>query len=323
MKRGKKIFLCVWFSFCFLFQGTWCRYLGSQALFYVQAEEVVVEAPSAILIEAQTGTVIYEKNSEEIRSPASITKIMTLLLVMEAVDKENEENRMRVHISPSYKDSQLENVRKVVSRVFKDEFAKIYMHPKKKTLVIEKKGSIINFLDLSDGEKCYLALIMDIARRLESNYSSDEGMVVLIDEADLHLHPSWQLSLVDNLRSAFPTCQFFLTTHSSLLLSDLKSDENESLWVLKDGRKLTLSGSSYGDDTSYILKRYFGLQTVRNPLIQEKIDAISDELSKTDTDIEQVAEWMKQLDDMDVQYEDNARYKVLLGIKREKNEKDK
>ena len=87
MKRGKKIFLCVWFSFCFLFQGTWCRCLGSQALFYVQAEEMVVEAPSAILIEAQTGTVIYEKNSEEIRSPASITKIMTLLLAFEALEK--------------------------------------------------------------------------------------------------------------------------------------------------------------------------------------------------------------------------------------------
>ena len=239
------------------------------------------------------------------------------------VEKENEENRMKVHISPSYKDSQLENVRRVVSIVFKDEFGKMYVHPKKKTLVIEKKGSVINFLDLSDGEKCYLALIMDIARRLESNYSSDEGMVVLIDEADLHLHPSWQLSLVDNLRSAFPTCQFFLTTHSSLLLSDLKSDENEQLWVLKDGRKLMFSGSSYGDDTSYILKRYFGLRTVRNPIIQEKIDAISDELSKTDTDVEQVAELMTQLDELDVQYEDNARYKVLLGIKRKKNEKVK
>lgn len=239
------------------------------------------------------------------------------------VDKENEENRMKVHISPSYKDTQLENVKRVVSEVFKDNFGKMYMHPKKKTLVIEKNGYEINFLDLSDGEKCYLALIMDIARRLESNYSTDEGMVILIDEADLHLHPSWQLSLVENLRSAFPTCQFFLTTHSSLLLSDLKSDENESLWVLKDGRRLTLSGSPYGDDTSYILKRYFALQTVRNPFIQEKIDTISDELSKTDTDIELVAELMKQLDDMDIQYEDNARYKVLLGIKREKNEKDK
>lgn len=237
------------------------------------------------------------------------------------IDKENEENRMKVHISPSYKDSQLENIRRVVSRVFKDEFGKMYVHPKKKSLVIEKNGSEINFLDLSDGEKCYLTLIMDIARRLERNYSPEEGMVILIDEADLHLHPSWQLNLVDSLRFAFPTCQFFLTTHSSLLLSDLKSDENERLWVLRDGRRLMLSGSSYGDDTSYILKRYFGLQTVRNPLIQEKINAISDELSKTDTDLEKVSEWMKQLDDMDVQYEDNARYKVLLGIKKEKNEK--
>ena len=239
------------------------------------------------------------------------------------VDKENEENRMKVHISPSYKDSQLENVRRIVGKVFKDEFGKIYMHPKKRTLVIEKNGNEINFLDLSDGEKCYLTLIMDIARRLESNYSSDEGIVILIDEADLHLHPSWQLNLINNLRSAFPTCQFFLTTHSSLLLSDLKSDENEQLWVLKDGKKLQLSGSSYGDDPSYILKRYFGLQTVRNPIIQDKINAIADELSKTDTDIDKVAAWMSQLDELDVQYEDNARYKVLLGLKSRQNEKYK
>ena len=65
------------------------------------------------------------------------------------------------------------------------------------------------------------------------------------------------------------------------------------------------------------------MQTVRNPLIQEKIDAIADELSKMDTDIEQVTMWMKQLDDLDVQYEDSARYKVLLGRKKVKNEKVK
>lgn len=48
---------------------------------------VVLQSPSAILMEASTGTVIYEKNSDEIRSPASITKIMTLLLTFEALDK--------------------------------------------------------------------------------------------------------------------------------------------------------------------------------------------------------------------------------------------
>ncbi len=45
-----------------------------------------VTAPSAILIEASTGQVIYEKNATEQRSPASITKIMTLLLVFEALE---------------------------------------------------------------------------------------------------------------------------------------------------------------------------------------------------------------------------------------------
>lgn len=47
---------------------------------------VEVTAPSAILIEASTGQVIYEKNATEQRSPASITKIMTLLLLFEALE---------------------------------------------------------------------------------------------------------------------------------------------------------------------------------------------------------------------------------------------
>ena len=48
--------------------------------------EVAVSSPSVILIESSTGQVIYELNSAERRSPASITKIMTLLLTFEALD---------------------------------------------------------------------------------------------------------------------------------------------------------------------------------------------------------------------------------------------
>lgn len=48
--------------------------------------EEEVKAPAAILMEAQTGKVLYEKNSHEKRPCASITKVMTLLLVMEALD---------------------------------------------------------------------------------------------------------------------------------------------------------------------------------------------------------------------------------------------
>lgn len=45
-----------------------------------------IKAPSALLMEAKTGRVLYEKNPREIRVCASITKVMTLLLVMEAID---------------------------------------------------------------------------------------------------------------------------------------------------------------------------------------------------------------------------------------------
>lgn len=54
----------------------------------VLADDIVLQlsSPSAILMEASTGTVLYEKNPDEIRSPASITKIMTLLLTFEAIE---------------------------------------------------------------------------------------------------------------------------------------------------------------------------------------------------------------------------------------------
>lgn len=48
--------------------------------------EEEVTAPSAVLMEPQTGKVLFEKNSHEVRACASVTKVMTLLLVFEAID---------------------------------------------------------------------------------------------------------------------------------------------------------------------------------------------------------------------------------------------
>ena len=51
-----------------------------------RAAEMDVEAKSAVLMDAATGTVLYEKNAHEALAPASVTKIMTMLLIMEAID---------------------------------------------------------------------------------------------------------------------------------------------------------------------------------------------------------------------------------------------
>lgn len=50
------------------------------------ADAITIPVPSAVLMEKTTGQVIYEKNAHEKTQPASVTKVMTLLLIMEALD---------------------------------------------------------------------------------------------------------------------------------------------------------------------------------------------------------------------------------------------
>lgn len=52
-----------------------------------QALSSSITAPSAVLMEMSTGAVVFEKNPHAIRHPASITKIMTLILIFEAIKK--------------------------------------------------------------------------------------------------------------------------------------------------------------------------------------------------------------------------------------------
>ena len=47
----------------------------------------LIQAPSGVLMEPETGTIIYEKDKDTRRSPASITKIMTLILIFDALEK--------------------------------------------------------------------------------------------------------------------------------------------------------------------------------------------------------------------------------------------
>ena len=52
----------------------------------VHAEEVEISAPSGILMEMSTGTVLFEKDADTARPPASVTKIMTMLLIFDALE---------------------------------------------------------------------------------------------------------------------------------------------------------------------------------------------------------------------------------------------
>lgn len=94
-----------------------------------------------------------------------------------------------------------------------------------------KNGQTLNIEQLSDGEKCILAMLGDLARRLAlANPHSKEplqgGGIVLIDEIELHMHPSWQRKILPLLHETFPKIQFIVTTHSPQVLGEIPADFN-------------------------------------------------------------------------------------------------
>jgi predicted ATP-binding protein involved in virulence len=105
-------------------------------------------------------------------------------------------------------------------------------------------GREVGWYQLSDGYHVFMGLVADIARRsillndhLGAQAPLETQGVVLIDEIDLHLHPRWQVAVVDGLRRAFPRLQFVVSTHSALVLSSVENRQVrrlESFQVAKE-----------------------------------------------------------------------------------------
>jgi predicted ATP-binding protein involved in virulence len=97
---------------------------------------------------------------------------------------------------------------------------------------------VIKYNQLSSGERMVLSVIIDIARRLSianghASISLEGNGIVLIDELDLHLHPSWQLNIITALTKTFPNIQFIATTHSPLILSGVR---RECILAIEEGK---------------------------------------------------------------------------------------
>jgi predicted ATP-binding protein involved in virulence len=189
-------------------------------------------------------------------------------------EREDVENEQRVTDS-AYRDSQLTAVRTAVSRMVEGfEDLRVRRRPPRMVVRKGKHEFVIN--QLSDGEKCVLAMVGDLARRLAiANPGLEDPLdgqgVVLIDEIDLHLHPKWQRDVVNGLRRTFPNCQFVLTTHSPQVLSEVRREETYLLRVTDDGIcAFRPSSSSYGRETNQILDEIMDVPP-RPPEFEDKI----------------------------------------------------
>jgi len=106
----------------------------------------------------------------------------------------------------------------------------------------DAQGAVVKIEDLSDGYRSVLCLTLELIRQLSLTYKTQifkksKGItvavpgVVLIDEVDAHLHPSWQATIGPWFRKHFPKIQFIVTTHSPLVC---QAADHGSVYALPD-----------------------------------------------------------------------------------------
>jgi len=120
----------------------------------------------------------------------------------------------------------------------------------------EKSRFALN--EMSDGYKNTLSMIGDIAYRMAvlNPQLGDKVLertpgIVLIDEIDLHLHPEWQQTILEDLQSIFPQVQFMITSHAPAVINSVK---REYIRVLDGGRIYMPAEQTYGRDANSILR---------------------------------------------------------------------
>lgn len=214
----------------------------------------------------------------------------------EREDLENENLKIRnslvkeglVQEGPIYPDLQLEAVRKAVSLML-PEFTGLTVRRNPLRMEIRKQNETLTIDQLSDGEKCLLSMVGDLARRMaianpmRGNPLHGEG-IVLIDEIDLHLHPKWQRMVVPRLLEIFPNCQFFITTHSPHVITHVKAENIFCLEMTEQGITAAKPYESYGKNVDRVLEDLMGLETTRPDRVASMLRDIYERIGEGDLD---------------------------------------
>lgn len=133
--------------------------------------------------------------------------------------------------------TQLETIENALTKILEPEnyIANLHIASNFKELAIiqiQEHGKVsIPISSLSDKVREVFFMVADIAFRcvkLNSHLGKlatqeTEG-IIMIDEIELHLHPSWQQNILDALQAIFPKIQFIVTTNSSLVTSSITSE---------------------------------------------------------------------------------------------------
>lgn len=172
-------------------------------------------------------------------------------------------------------------------------------------------GAILPFQMLSDGYRNVIKIILDIATRMciLNPYLKGEALkktpgIVLIDEVDLSLHPTWQRRIMGILKAQFPRIQFICATHSPFIIQSLEEGE---LITLDQPLDSEYSGEGLED----IAEEIMGVELPQYSEKKRKIYEISRKYfealkeAKTQAEIDKLG---KRLAELEAEYSENPAY---------------
>jgi predicted ATP-binding protein involved in virulence len=169
----------------------------------------------------------------------------------------------------------------------------------------------------SDGIITHTAMVAELAFRCimlnahhRRNAVKETRGIVMIDEIDLHLHPTWQRHVVNDLKNAFPKIQFVATTHSPFIVQSLKASELVNL-DRTDG--LDRDPNKYSIEE--VSSREMGIENAqRSETFLEMQKAAKEyfDLIKAGANQGTIAEAKFKLDQLRVKYNDDPAYVAFL-----------
>lgn len=171
---------------------------------------------SAILMEATTGAVLYTQNAEEAMPPASVTKIMTLLLLMEAVDSGV------IHLDDTVTVSA--NAASMGgSQVFLKEGEQMVLEDLLKSVVIASANDAAVALAeyLYGSVPAFVGKMNERARQLGMTATNFENVTGLDDTAEHHVTSARDIALMSQALIAHPT----VLSYSSIWMDTIRNGE--------------------------------------------------------------------------------------------------
>lgn len=239
-------------------------------------------------------------------------------------NQEDIENQDKVRKQADYEDRSLSAVKKAMLAML-DGFEDIHIDRKPLAMKVKKNGKYLKINQLSDGEKCTIALFGDLARRMAlANPKRENPLlgtgVVLIDELDLHMHTSWQRKVVRILKDTFPNIQFIITTHSPQILGE--GDEGINLFYMfeKEQEIILKSYQSFlGWDANVILEEIMNTPAM-NQEMKEQVAEMYDCIERKDyVGAEEIANMLDEKSNGYIDGIAKARVLISRGKRREKN----